>query len=327
MEKLTCHQVKWNGPLTGQIAASIGEDGYFKLWEEDLNQACNSGRRFRQIMTPLASKSKLPWMSIDFKNIDTETYLALITRDGNFTILEPRDHDVLAGEWVDWMGNQDFLVCPAPPRSEEAGFKVCFHQEKLPCWTSINAGLDRRALSVAIIAMNVVKIYRTDKSRHIYLAAELTGSTDIVRDVAWSNGSIRGFDVLATAGKDGSVRVYELKTSSNSNESLSVTRVTSTSSARQAQSGIGAGLKGISKIDDAKEYSTEPSRVKQEVTLVSELTKHDGAVWKVAFSYTGDLLTSTGDDGKIQTYKRSMNGKWYAYAQIEVDDPQRTTIS
>ena len=98
---LMVSKVKWNGPFVGQVLGSVGEDGYCRLWEEDLSYAPNSGRRFKQIMTPLASKTQLPWVSLDFKNINTESYLALITRDGELSVMEPKDHDMLSNEWSD----------------------------------------------------------------------------------------------------------------------------------------------------------------------------------------------------------------------------------
>jgi len=334
------------------VLGSIGEDGYFKLWQEDVTQAPKSGRRFKSIMHPVAAKSKLPWMSLDFKNINAETYLALITRDGNLSIMEPKDHDNLSGDWMDWMENRNFQVCPIPPRAEEAGFRVRFHPDKLPCWTAIVAGLDRKALSMAVVAMGVVKIYRTDKERRLYLAAELTGARSLVRDVAWAAGSVRGYDVLATAGKDGVVRVYELKTPevkpSEQDKRTTSTQITPTPTTnketlpqpritRNAPSGIGAGLAGAARMHDGRsDNSTNPSRVKQTVELVAELTEHRGAVWRVTFSAmgtnstiliqlifeipltcTGDVLASAGDDGTVRTWKRGVNNTWFEYATIE----------
>lgn len=256
-------------------------------------------------MHPVAAKSKLPWMSLDFKNINSDTYLALITRDGTVSITEPKDHDNLSGEWTDWLNT--IQVSPVPSRAEEASFKIRFHPDKLPCWTAVAAGLDRKALSLAIVAMESVKVYRTDKDRHWYLAAELTGARSLVRDVAWSPGSVRGFDVIATAGKDGVVRVYELKTpaakvraqeaalspspqKSATSSALDQT-VTQVRTTGNPPSGIGAGLAGVAKVqDDRTNDNYNPSRVKHTVELVAELKEHRGAVWRVCFSAMGTLI-------------------------------------
>lgn len=289
----------------GQVIGSVGEDGYFKLWEEDVSQLQNSGHRFRQIMTPLASKTQLPWMSIDFKNINTETYLALITRDGELSIMEPKDHDLLSGDWTDWMQGTGFRVCPEPARSEEASFRVCFHHEKMPCWEAVAAGLDYRSISLAVVAMNEVKIYRTDRDHKLYMAASMDEAHDLVRDVAWANGSMRGYDILATASKDGAVRVYELRTSSapfpvsptqrlktNIQPPPPASATNTTRSGRNTPSGIGAGLLANARMSVVQEEDEDaPGRVKQLPTMVAELTEHQGAVWKVAFSFNGLCLS------------------------------------
>lgn len=238
---------------------------------------------------------------MDFKNINSETYLALITRDGHLSIMEPKDHDNLSGDWVDWMEKQSFQVCSVPSRAQEASFRVKFHPDKLPCWTAIAAGLDRKALSIAVAAMNVVKVYRTDKDRRLYLAAELSGSRSLVRDVAWAPGSVRGFDVIATAGKDGIVRVYEVRTPPAKGEEKATTNMQATSTTltndqvaaqlrvgRNVPSGISMGLAGAARVHDGRfDDSENSSRVMHTVHLVAELAEHRGSVWRVSFSSMG----------------------------------------
>ena len=34
-------------------------------------------------------------------------------------------------------------------------------------------------------------------------------------------------------------------------------------------------------------------------------------------TWLGDLLVSTGDDASIRTWKKSVNGRWAEYAEIE----------
>lgn len=281
----------------GEILGSIGEDGMFNLWQEDVVETPNSGRRFRKISS-LRSETNVPFTSLDFKNIMTETCVALITRDGYLAVYEPIDSDNL----TEWRPITRQYVCSTPSRQEETGFKVCFHHEKLPCWTAIQAGLDRNALSLAVAAMDVVKILRTDKGRRLYEAAQLTGARNIIRDVAWANGAMRGFDVVATASKDGAIRIYELSTptavqgaAATSGVLIPPTIVETPSSprggsgARNAPSGIGAGLAGASRSkESAQGEDQNPGAIKHAVKLVAELTQHHGAVWRVSFSQMGE---------------------------------------
>ncbi|KAL1296981.1 hypothetical protein AAFC00_004580 [Neodothiora populina] len=314
--------VKWNGPFVGEILGSIGEDGNLRIWQEDVLESPMSGRRFKRIYQQL-SPTRVPYMSLDFKNIGTETYLALISRDGYLSISEPIDHDNLS-DWNDlW---QDYL-CKTPPRNEETSFRLCWHHEKLPAWPAILAGLDRKSLSLAVSVMDKVKIFRTDKDRKFFTAAEFTSSKSLIRDVAWANGSMRGFDVIAAASKDGHVRVYELHTPGASDlptethenghtDDTTPVKLSKASVARQAKSGIGAGLAGQTR-GGRNEEDGRPGKVTQEAKLVKELPAHEGAAWRVAFSQSGDLLVSTGDDGLVQVWKKGINDQWLQYAEID----------
>lgn len=274
----------------GEIIGSVGEDGLLRIWQEDVLEAPLSGRRFKRIYQQ-PSATRVPYMSLDFKNIGTETYLAAISRDGQLTVCEPVDHDNLSDWQILW---QDYL-CKTPQRTEETGFRLSWHHEKLPAWPAIMAGLDRKSLSLAVSVMDTVKIFRTDKDRKFYTAAELHGSDALIRDVAWANGSMRGFDVIATASKDGYVRVYELHTpgvsevsvSSGNNRSTEPTSgLKSPGFAKPNQSGIGAGLAGGPR-SGRNEEQDRPGRVNQETKLVAELAAHEGAVWRVGFSQMG----------------------------------------
>jgi len=276
----------------GEILGSVGEDGLLRIWQENVSESPNSGRRFRRIFEQ-PSASRVPYMSLDFKNIGTETYLAAISRDGQLTICEPIDHDDLAEWQIMW---QDYL-CKTPSRTDETGFRVCWHREKMPAWPAILAGLDRRSLSLAVSVMDTVKIFRTDKERKFYTAAGLTGARGLIRDVAWSNGSMRGYDTIATASKDGYIRVYELHTPGDtsvvsgrdtSNDAEHAIHRESNASNRPVKSGIGAGLASSNRSGRVEEEN-RPGKVIQDAKLVAELSAHDGAVWRVKFSHMGML--------------------------------------
>ena len=310
--------VKWNGPFVGAHLASIGEDGLLKLWEEDVNEAPNTARRFRKVFEQVTATGA-PYMSLDLKNIGTETYLTMITRDGYLAVCEPEDHDDLSSWRVMW---SDYL-CPTPPRTEETGFRVCWHHEKLPQWPAILSGLDRKSLSLAVSIGDQVKIFRTDKDRKFYTAAILEGAKGLVRDVSWANGSMRGFDIIATASKDGLIRIYELHTPGasslstlSSTQSANQNNAINTHQSRSARSGIGAGLAGGSrgKRDD---NAIAPGAPKQDVKLVAELKGHQGAPWRLSWSEMGDILVSTGDDGTVRLWKKAIDGKWLEATEID----------
>jgi nucleoporin SEH1 len=159
------------------------------------------------------------------------------------------------------------------------------------------AGLDRKSLGLAVAAMKDVLIFRTDKAKRFFLIAKLEGARQIIRDLAWANGSMRGYDILATASKDGVIRIYELSTPSSSKPTTDGTTSVSTTvdsassrpvSRKNAPSGIGAGLAGAAQtLDTSHEKDQYPGRITQVAKLTDELTNHHGAVWRVTFSQMG----------------------------------------
>ena len=314
-----CTDVKWNGPFVGEHLGSIGEDGLVKIWTEDSREAANSGRRFKKIFEQVTATG-VPYMCLDFKNIGTETYLAVITRDGYLSVCEPEDHDDLSAWRVMW---SDYL-CKTPPRTEETGFRLSWHKETLPAWPAVLAGLDRKTLSLAVAVGDTVKVFRTDKDRKFYNAALLEGSKGLIRDVSWANGSMRGYDTIATACKDGFVRIHELHTPGAASLPTSSTNGTVDSGAthtkapgaRPIRSGIGAGLAGGSR-GKREESASVPGAIKQEPKLVAELETHAGSPWRVSWAQDGSMLVSTGDDGTVRLWKKAIDGRWLEAAEID----------
>jgi nucleoporin SEH1 len=162
-------QANWNGPFTGQHIGSVGEDMKLKLWQEDVTQPPNSGRRFRCIFR-LTAPERHPFVSLDFRNIDLESWMAAITRDGYLMVLEPTSPDTLA----DWQTIDQFRVCNAPERGEETSFKVQFHHDPTDITHTVSPDSDRKSMSLVVAAMDTVKIYRTDSNRQFYHAIEWT---------------------------------------------------------------------------------------------------------------------------------------------------------
>ncbi|KZF25452.1 putative nuclear pore protein [Xylona heveae TC161] len=318
--------VKWNGPVMGQVLGSVGEDGKFKLWEEDVAEPPNSGRRFKCIYSH-TSPTHVPYSSLDMKNQSLDTFVALISRDGHLTVYEPSDPDSLRN----WQPLDSLQVCPNPSRGEETGFKVRFHKDPLPCFTAVMAGLGERSLSLVVGAMDTVKVLRTNRYNQFYTAAELKGHRSLVRDVSWARGSVRGSDIIATACKDGFVRIFELTTPSPTGRPLvstdyvspprSASETANTSTplrgGRNAPSGIGAGLAGALRANGgSRENDGDSSQVKHVVREVASLAAHQEGVWRVAFNMTGDMLATMGDDGRLKTWKRAITGEWVEYAEI-----------
>lgn len=293
-------------------------------------------------MYDLRSPSRAPFLSFSIKhNPETRhTYLALIKRNAELTVYENEEPESLDS----WAELDTVAVCEKPARGEEVSFKVAFDPNLEPCYNAVRQGVQRDSLAVIVASMDRASIWRTKEISHavslgssttkeFYLAAELQGHRGLVRDVAWAPGNIRGFDIVATACKDGFVRVFQISTPAKGNQvlrskdysripedvALPVQR-TIENGIRNSPSGIGAGLAGARssvgggiRQQDAEE---RPGQVVHVVREVSKLEANRTPVWRVDFDDDGQLLGSTGDDGKLMLWRREPSGVWSRSAEL-----------
>jgi nucleoporin SEH1 len=283
-------QATWNGPFTGQHIGSVGEDMKLKIWQEDVTQPPNSGRRFRSIFR-MTAPQRHPFVSLDFRNIDLESWLAVITRDGYLMIMEPVSPDSLA----DWQAVDQFRVCTAPERGEETSFKVQFHHDPTDITHTVLPDTDRKSLSLIVAAMDTVKIYRTDANRRFYHAIELNGHSGLVRDISWANGSVRGYDLIASGGKDGLVRIFEVYTfpagqalhNTNGRKTDRRAQSQSPSSRAISQSGIGSALASRVPEPTIDRQASGDSQFRHSFKQVACIDTKHLDVWQVQFSFSG----------------------------------------
>lgn len=251
-------------------------------------QPPNSGRRFKTVFR-LTAPYRHPFVSVDFRNIGLETWLAAITRDGYLMVLEPVSPDNLA----DWQPVDQFRVSAEPQRGEETSFKVQFHHDPTDITRSVLPSWDSRSLSLVVSAMDTIKVYRTDASRRFYHAIEISCHGALVRDISWANGSARGFDLIAGGCNDGFIRIYEIYTSVSSNESQKSSRrqleqsALSPSMRATSQSGIGSALASRAPSSVSSRQATSNSPLKHSYKEAACIDSQHLDVWQVEFSQTG----------------------------------------
>lgn len=329
----------------GQILGSVGQDLKLKIWHEDESQATCSGHRFRNIFTQSAAHQVI-YVCLDFKNIHHETLLAVITRDGLLSLLEPVRPDV----FDDWKEIDQFWVSGGRmPRGGETSFKVCFQQSPFPNYQAVIAGVQANALSLVAAAMDIVKVYRLSKpedaSYHFQApVAELTGVRGgLVRDVAWAPAAWIAHDLIATAWNDDHIRIYELsvlRKATPENLSIPVRAPVNLSAPANASmatyhripSGIGAGLAGAHR--DLSDVGNDIGigHLPHDWKLAAEIRSK--GVWKVEwvsgrfYGHTfslpliitnvpiGTTLISAGDDGQVHVWRRAKDAKWKEFAEF-----------
>jgi nucleoporin SEH1 len=245
-----------------------------------------------------------------------------------------------------WSELDTVVVCDKPARGEESSFKVAFDPNLEPCYNAIRQGVPRDSLAVIVASMNRASIWRTKEVSHavtlgasttkeFYLATELRGHKGLVRDVAWAPGNIRGFDIVATACKDGFLRVFEVTTparggkesrskdiSGTPEQAAVASQRLSENGIRTTPSGIGAGLAGArpggGRNHEAEGKQGEVAHVATETSKLSSDTTRS-PVWTVEFDDDGQLLGSTGDDGKLMLWRKEPGGVWSTSAELAMN--------
>jgi nucleoporin SEH1 len=238
-------------------------------------------------------------------------------------------------------------VCERPARGEETSFKVRFDPNLEPSYAAIREGVPRDSLGLIVAGMNTARVWRTKvishdvslgsgSSKEFYLAADLPGHRGLIRDVTWAPGSIRGYDICATASKDGLVRVFEVRTPPKDAREVSNTEYAKypvsqavvpaprgpESTLRNGPSGISTGLATVRSGpvgNRQQDGQSQTGQVSHTVKEVARLDAHRGAVWRVNFDDDGQMLGSTGDDGKLMLWRRRPNGAWSRSGELAMD--------
>lgn len=286
--------MKWIGSSLGHAFGTIGDDNKFKVWREDLSQAPLSGRRFRCVFSQSPS-THVPYVSLDFRTTRHELWLAIISRDGLLSLLEPSESESLHA----WKELDTMYPYGQQVRGSEPTFRLSLHQSERPSYGAISAGLDPKAISMALSATSSIKILRATRPGYgnyqLYEMLEIPTLTSAINDVSWAPGGIRPYDLIAAACDDGRVRLYEVTTPGSSDQSstapglgpeaLMRQRHASSTVARQTPSGIGAGLAGVSQPGSTRRAGGHVQHAWKEVAVLSH---DDGApVWRVRWTHDG----------------------------------------
>lgn len=160
-------------------------------------------------------------------------------------------------------------------------------------------------------AMNTATIWRADKNGKFRAAEMLTGHHGLVRDVAWATSMGRSHHLIATACKDGHVRIYKLRHSKMEFVIKPLARGHGpVEGRRRLGAGLSEGLGGSGEVDSSPAEKMEEEEERWEVQKIADFDDHGCDVWKVAWNATGTVLSSVGDDGKIRLWQTAMTGEY-----------------
>lgn len=316
-------------------------EGWFRLWAEDPSAA--PGRRFcsgrstsgRPAFDTRSQRSTYRSFSVKHNEETKHTFLALLTNDGRLSVYETDQPEGLS----DYNSIDEFVICSKPQRGEEVSFKVRFDPNPEPCYTALRAGVPTDALGLVVAGMDTVKVYRSrdivtssygvdQTQKEFYLATEITGHRGLVRDLAWAPGNIRGYDIIATACQDGYARVFRLDTPFSEGDGRSWSEADLLTSEKHAArnssptkeeerlhqqahpSTLSASLAKTAGAQTDRQWTGQPGQMKHTVQEISKLDNHRTPVWRVGFDDDGQILGTTGDDGKLLCYRQAPDGTW-----------------
>jgi len=226
-----------------------------------------------------------------------------MTHDGSLSLMEPADPESLDS----WNQIDQLYPFGQYHRGTEARFRLSIHQSEGPSLNALMAGLDLKAISLAVSALNSIKIYRAikpeDSSGGSYRFFEMlhtnTGNA-LINEIAWAPGCLLPFDRIAAACDDGTVRIFDIDTPNDvegSSKALTARlpqsnisqKAHSTYSLRNPPSGIGTGLAGMSRITSPQHDLTDRLNIEHVAKEKAVLSHDEGSpVWKVRWTYDGD---------------------------------------
>jgi len=244
-------KLDWAHPKYGQIIASCSFDRTVCLWEEvdeDDKEESTSKKVWQRRATLVDSRDSVT--DIKFAPHFASLKLATCSVDGFVRIYEPNDVINLSH----WTLTEEF-------ESHKAGSNCRLSWNSYPL----------NALQMVVAADTETKVWSRDENsgkwRVLYF---LSGHTREVTDVTWSPNVGRTFHLIATASKDGTIRIWNFPSASN-NEEVNVNE-------------------------------------RNEFMSCTVLKAHNAPVWRVQWNLTGSVLASSGDDSHVFLWKSNSKG-------------------
>lgn len=305
-------RVSWVGPKHTPILASASHDCTVKLWEEIPDEAYLSGKRWRRRYT--ISDFKGPLYDVQFSQSTTSLKLAAIASDGVLRVYEAIDTSNL-GFWTATF--EEPLLNRPVSRQLQSSFSLS--------WSPTPSYSDWIAVSVLDDAM----VFKFDAQSGKYLKmGELPGHHGLIRDIEWAPVFGRSFGMVATACKDGMVRVFTLKRSTdekNSSDNADAGGDSEHNEKARTQSSA-SNTSNMFEKRPIQGFETTPEVPKMDfetgydIALIHESDLHNGEVWRVTWNSSGTILASTGDDGQVRFWKSVFMGSFQCMALLKKSD-------
>ncbi|KAI9202576.1 WD40-repeat-containing domain protein [Polychytrium aggregatum] len=258
-------RVTWAHPEFGQILASCSFDKSIKIWEEQDFDGKGTLKRWFERAKLQDSRGAV--LDIEFAPQHLGLKLAACSSDGFLRIYEAMDPVGLNN----WTMQEDIDIVSGSSRDSAALYCLSWCTSPFqPPMIAVGCGREAR-------------IYRQDQSK--WGSHEILGGHEgVICDIAWAPNIGRSYHLIATASKDGKVRIFKL---------------------REERSG---------KHGDSFKLANQFT-----VDSVETLDHGGEQVWKVEWNVTGTVLSSSGDDGKVRLWTSTYAEKWICMGTVSAE--------
>mmetsp|Transcript_5626 Transcript_5626/g.15957 ORF Transcript_5626/g.15957 Transcript_5626/m.15957 type:complete len:319 (+) Transcript_5626:50-1006(+) len=252
-------KVDWAHPEFGQVLCSCSFDRHVNVYEE--KQDAKGDARWVKVVTLTESRDSV--YDVKFAPRHLGLQIAACSADGFIRIYEAMDVMNLAS----WSLSHEFEVFKA------AGLK----NKTVPSFDWSRNPYEPPTIVVAAAGEKAVKIWEFNESfRKWHAVSTFEGNEDSINCVAWAPNMGRTFEQFATAGKDGTVRIWKIR----------------------------------------RDDGDRPKWVLADNNGVQAFSDHKGPVWRVQWNHTGTILASSGSDGTVRLWKSNFYGKWACLSVI-----------
>ncbi|VEU22091.1 DEKNAAC103089 [Brettanomyces naardenensis] len=190
----TIVKVGFANPEFGHLLLSGSYDRTLKIWEENFDEPLGSGRRWSRLVT--IADSHGPLYDCCFVPSFLGLKVGSIGSDGKLRIYESMD----PADLRDWTLLEEIDVLKAPVAAHlQSDFNVCWCPSRFSCEKFCVSALDQAYI-----------YYKNENTNKFKLGELLPEHNGLIRSVAWAPLMGKSYHLIATACKDGYVRIMKV---------------------------------------------------------------------------------------------------------------------
>lgn len=289
-------KVTWAHPLFGQLIATASFDRTAAVWEEIVHEG--GGTHWVKRATFIDSRTSVTDVKFAPKQLGLQ--LATASADGVVRIYENIDVSNLA-QWQ--LQNFNQIHTKFPSVSSISWSDSLVHPPMLAVACDDESDVESDKLA----------IYQMDDAKRTWIKINDTSCVvrDAIYDLAFSPTVGRSFLTLACASKD--LYIVDTRDAKYDSESREESESSAAEAAGERSGDMSTGPDSdgeggaTAAFDDAHEWL---------VSVVAKFDDHDSRVWRISWNVLGNVLASSGDDGRVRLWRANYAGVWQPFGSF-----------